>query len=101
MRALLFLILFVATAVVTVAVYTRYQAGSIGRITSWFRSPFHNADVGGLSGSLHIIGWAVDIVPDPDQGTATMVEVATAASTVGFPVVVNEGNHVHVSWFRA
>jgi hypothetical protein len=32
-------------------------------VTSWFRSPWHNSEVGGLALSLHQIGWAFDIIP--------------------------------------
>lgn len=32
-------------------------------VTSWWRSPWHNAEVGGNRLSLHLIGWAYDVVP--------------------------------------
>ena len=32
-------------------------------VTSWWRSPWHNAEVGGNWLSLHLIGWAYDVVP--------------------------------------
>lgn len=98
MRVIVSALAMVAMAVLGVAVYTRFLGGSIGRISSWFRNPFHNTAVGGNDGSLHIIGWAVDIVP---VNGASMMDVASAAHEAGFPVVVNEGDHVHVSWFRS
>lgn len=32
-------------------------------VTSWFRSPWKNYQVGGKLFSLHLIGWAFDVVP--------------------------------------
>lgn len=32
-------------------------------VTSWWRSPWHNVEVGGNWLSLHLIGWAYDVVP--------------------------------------
>ena len=32
-------------------------------VTSWWRSPWKNYTVGGKLYSLHLIGWAYDVVP--------------------------------------
>lgn len=32
-------------------------------VTSWFRSPWKNYEVGGQGFSLHQVGWAYDVVP--------------------------------------
>ena len=32
-------------------------------VTSWWRTPWHNAEVGGQTFSLHQIGWAFDVTP--------------------------------------
>jgi Peptidase M15 len=32
-------------------------------VTSWWRSPWHNQEVGGQTFSLHQIGWAFDVTP--------------------------------------
>jgi uncharacterized protein YcbK (DUF882 family) len=32
-------------------------------VTSWWRSPWKNIEVGGNWLSLHLIGWAFDVVP--------------------------------------
>lgn len=32
-------------------------------VTSWWRSPWHNYEVGGNWLSLHLIGWAYDVTP--------------------------------------
>jgi hypothetical protein len=94
-RTVLTALLTVAVAVTLVALYTRYLGGKTGAtITSWWRSPFHNEEVGGRPGSLHVLGWAVDLTP------ATK-EIEDAARAVGFPVVVNEGNHIHASWWQS
>jgi hypothetical protein len=79
-------------AVLAVALATRIVGGRLGRVTSWWRTPWHNSGVGGMDGSAHILGWAVDIVP---------VNAATeAAARAIFPAVANEGDHIHAAWFR-
>lgn len=98
MRVIINAVVLVVLAITAVALYTRFLGGSIGRITSWWRTPWHNADVGGRSGSTHILGWAVDLVPGAGE---SMDDIADAARAAGFPVVVNEGNHVHVSWLQS
>lgn len=90
---LLFVLVYVIVIVVSVAIIVRGLAGTLGYVTSWWRSPFHNQEVGGLSGSAHLIGWAADVTP------VTPEVEAKARQT--FPVVVNEGNHIHVAFFRA
>lgn len=64
-----------------------------GSITSWYRTPAHNAEIGGLEGSMHLIGWAVDFVP-------ANADVENSARQY-FPIVVNEVNHIHASLLRA
>lgn len=32
-------------------------------VTSWWRSPWKNYEVGGKWLSLHLIGWAYDVIP--------------------------------------
>jgi heme O synthase-like polyprenyltransferase len=93
MRAVVFVAVYTLVALVGVAVIVRVLAGRIGRVTSWYRTPWHNTEVGGLAGSLHLLGWAADITPV----TGETEELARQT----FPVVVNEGDHIHVSLFRA
>jgi len=94
-KAALAIALYVALVVVAIALLVRLLAGRIPgvTITSWWRSIPHNDDVGGLPGSLHILGWAVDIVP-------VTPEIEEQARKM-FPVVVNEGNHLHAAIFKA
>jgi Peptidase M15 len=80
-------------AIVLVAVVIRVMAGTVGHVTSWWRNPWKNTEVGGLIGSAHLIGWAADITPVTPE--------TEALARARFPVVVNEGNHLHVSLFRA
>lgn len=95
MRVLLTALVGVTLAVVGVALYTRYLGGRIGgTVTSWWRTPLHNTDVGGTAGSMHILGWAVDVTPATPSAEAS-------ARALGFPVVVNEGDHIHAAWWRA
>jgi hypothetical protein len=42
---------------------TRFDFGYPVRITSGFRCQMHNKDVGGLKGSFHLIGSALDLQP--------------------------------------
>jgi hypothetical protein len=63
-----------------------------GRVTSWWRLPWHNQEVGGLGWSSHLLGWAVDVAPPTIAGDRWLRSV--------FPVVVNEGDHLHASWMR-
>ena len=93
MRFTGFVLITSLVIVVAVAVIVRMLAGSIGTVTSWWRNPLHNSEVGGLPGSAHLLGWAVDIVPVTPDVEAQARQV--------FPVVVNEGTHIHAAVFRA
>lgn len=81
-----------------------YLASLIGapvQITSGYRTPAHNAAVGGVPNSAHMEGdpahpYAFDVVP---QGMS-MSDAASRLASSGVPYdqVINEGNHVHVSF---
>ena len=65
------------------------------RITSGKRDPLHNALVGGVPNSDHLTDNARDFVP---QGMS-MADAADRAKKSGkFTKVLNEGDHVHVSY---
>lgn len=57
-------------------------------VSSWWRSPWHNAEVGGVKASQHMIGLAWDVVP-VDQ------ENIEALRGLGF-TVLTETDHLHL-----
>jgi len=70
----------------------RQRVGEPIRITSGYRCPKHNAEVGGSPVSLHMVGAAADIVvPGMDP-----IVVANYASTIGFGGIIVYRSHVHV-----
>ena len=68
----------------------------IFRITSGYRTPHHNAEIGGVENSAHVRGFAVDIdisEMSPAQVAASMM----ALSAVGFRRIgLSEGSFIHV-----
>lgn len=88
-------VLLAFIVILAVAVFYRFiLIASIPGITvtSWFRNPFKNQDVGGMQNSLHLIGWAFDIVP-----ADTITQANVIAGLAGFPnKIVPEGDHLHV-----
>lgn len=62
-----------------------------GTVSSWYRDPVRNRQVGGNPCSQHLIGTAADVVLEPDQVAAFVVAVRRA----GFGAL-DEGDHVHV-----
>jgi uncharacterized protein YcbK (DUF882 family) len=56
-------------------------------ITSWWRSPWKNREVGGVANSLHMIGFAWDVVP------ATLANIKKL-NGLGLRVI-DEGDHLH------
>ena len=60
------------------------------KVSSWWRAPWKNANVGGNPFSLHQLGLAWDVIP----GTATTQAQLIAT---GLPMkIVPEGDHIHV-----
>jgi hypothetical protein len=60
-----------------------------GTVTSWWRGPKKNRDVGGVRNSAHLFGLAVDVAPDTDL-------VYWAARRLPFRFVLREGTHIHM-----
>lgn len=70
--------------------------------TSTYRTPAHNAAVGGAAGSHHTRGTpdnprAVDLVPAPGE-TMAQLHARVASSGVEALELLNEGDHVHVAF---
>lgn len=63
-------------------------------VSSWWRWPWQNQDVGGMAWSLHQIGLGWDLVPD---GPVTQAQVA--ATGLPFLKFNPEGTHLHVQLF--
>lgn len=61
-------------------------------VTSWLRSRKHNAQVGGVDDSRHLLGLAVDIVLDDMNERFSLQE---KAKQLGLQVII-EGDHLHV-----
>lgn len=59
------------------------------RITSAFRNPWKNEEVGGVMNSRHQLGMAFDVVP------ATLA-TKQALRKIGFKTILDEGDHIHV-----
>lgn len=74
-----------------------------GNVTSGYRTPEHNAKVGGVKGSYHTRGragdaQAIDVVPPKGM---TMADLESSIRTrMPGAKVINEGDHVHVQWSR-
>lgn len=61
-------------------------------VTSWLRSPIHNTAVGGVLGSLHTYGLAVDLVLDLGESKKDFAE---ACKRLGLHCIVYD-SHFHV-----
>lgn len=73
--------------------------GSPVTISSGFRTPQQNALVGGVANSAHLSGQAYDFVPN---GISTKDAAAKIAqSGIPFDQVIDEGDHVHISFAPA
>lgn len=61
-------------------------------VTSWWRSKAHNAAVGGVRTSRHLVGLAVDIVLDNADDRSALRQTALELGLQ----VIDEGDHVHI-----
>jgi len=69
------------------------QAAPDAHVTSGFRTPQHNAEVGGVPNSKHLTGRAVDLVPRRGE---TMAQLYARVRGVPGVKAIPEGDHVHV-----
>lgn len=85
----IFLALVTVIAIISVGyiyyAYIRYYLKL--NVTSWWRSPKKNQDVGGVSNSLHMIGLAWDVTPVTDENFASLRNAGLR--------VIDEGDHLH------
>lgn len=87
-----FALVFVGTVLAIGLVYRIVLALVPGVIvTSWWRTPGHNADIGGVPNSLHLLGLAWDVVPASQDNAAKLRALGLH--------VIDEGNHLHAQFF--
>ena len=80
--------LFAVLAILLLGVIYRLLIANEGMaVTSWWRSFWHNAEVGGVKASLHQIGLAWDVVPVSNENIAKL-------NAMGL-TVIDEGDHLH------
>ncbi|KKM75465.1 hypothetical protein LCGC14_1389870 [marine sediment metagenome] len=73
-------------AIKTLALHANFS------VTSWWRSHERNRKVGGVSGSWHLSGRAIDLIPDSDMDKAKIIKMAVGHALE----VIDEGDHLHI-----
>lgn len=71
----------------------RTIAGIAFNLSSGFRCNYHNSEVGGVVGSLHTFGEAVDIIITSDR---ERLIIARALLLVGFTHIKVKQNYIHI-----
>jgi hypothetical protein len=68
-----------------------------GQVTSTYRSPQHNRDVGGVANSYHLRGRAIDIARRPGVSHG---QIAAAYRNAGYSLAesLDEGDHSHFAF---
>ncbi len=61
-------------------------------ITSWWRTPSHNAEVGGVSNSSHLLGLGYDVSPKPSDEELNKFWFFRSKIT-SYPT------HAHLGWY--
>lgn len=79
--------LFVLSVLMLGLIYRLVIASKGMTVTSWWRTPWHNAEVGGVKASLHMLGLAWDVIPVTDEN-------ANALRSLGLKVI-DESDHLH------
>ena len=85
-----------AIALLAIFFYFAIRMGIEGTITSWFRSPWHNQEVGGVANSWHLFGLAFDVAPVSQHD---FIFLSNLASAWPLGKVLNEGTHLHFQVF--
>lgn len=80
-------VLFVLAIVAIGVIYRVLIAYHGMSVTSWWRSFWHNVEVGGKATSLHQVGLAWDVLPVTPANEARLKSWGLT--------VVNEGDHLH------
>jgi zinc D-Ala-D-Ala carboxypeptidase len=76
----------------------RALLGTPINVSSWYRSPSVNKAVGGVAGSAHTFGWAIDFT-SKEFGTPGDVCVVISKSGIKFDQLIHEfGAWVHISF---
>lgn len=75
-----------------------FSYGQPVTVSSWGRTLEHNAIVGGVSDSQHLLWTAADLVP-ADGDMASLADFCRQLPGIGY--VLDEGNHVHVQAYPA
>lgn len=88
-RPLVFVVAVAIAWAVVVLIYRQKLKNAGLTITSWFRGPWKNERIGGVSNSRHQLGLAFDVVPVND---ATFAKVRA----MGFKKVLRESDHIHI-----
>ena len=84
----LFLLTTFIFGMVAVGLIFRLYIGAKGMtVTSWWRTPWKNADVGGASNSFHMLGLAWDVVPVTQENALILRNAGLR--------VLDEGDHLH------
>lgn len=79
---------FFVLAIVAIGVIYRILIAYNGMtVTSWWRSFWHNVEVGGKATSLHQVGLAWDCIPVNAENEHRLKSLGLT--------VVNEGDHLH------
>lgn len=89
-KVIIRVVFYAAILILFIGLYYRYRIYRANlKVSSWLRSPLKNLRVGGSIFSLHLIGWAYDIVPATKENIRRLKEI-------GFRKVVDEKDHIHV-----
>lgn len=75
-------LVFILLALQTLIDEQAQYGESMITLTSWYRDPMRNAQVGGVSGSLHLQGLALDFVVNRESIGATLANAACGIGSI-------------------